>query len=75
MPVNEYHCPACQNQFERARRFGEPHPSKCPECGGPLRQVYHPFIFRMGARSYSIESSVRDERHMAAQISEDELVK
>jgi hypothetical protein len=27
----------------------------------------------MGRVSYSIESSVRQERHMAAQISEDEL--
>ena len=78
MPINEYRCTECGFQFRRARRFGEPHPSDCSACIGQLRQVYHPFIFRMRRanwRPYSPEASVRQERHMAAQIGEDELGK
>lgn len=77
MPVNEYKCAKCSEQFERARRFGEPHPVSC-QCGGQLRQVYHPFVFRMRRanwRAYSPETSVGQEQHMSAQIGEDELVK
>jgi putative FmdB family regulatory protein len=78
MPVNEYQCEQCGKRLDWVRRWGTPHLDKCPDCAGPLRQVYHSFVFRFRRRNwrpYTVESSERAERHMEARIGEDELVK
>ncbi len=33
MPIYEYHCPTCGNDFEKLMRMGADAPD-CPECGG-----------------------------------------
>jgi len=39
MPLYEYECKKCHHRFERIQKFSDPHPKKCPECGGPVEQV------------------------------------
>jgi len=39
MPLYEYQCKKCQHRFERIQKFSDPHPKKCPECGGPIEQT------------------------------------
>ncbi|MCP4540661.1 MAG: hypothetical protein GY832_26280 [Chloroflexi bacterium] len=74
MPINEYKCLTCERKIEYARRFSEPQPVKCDDCGGQLRQVYHPLAFRMRrGRGYSLPASSGPERHQSALIGEDEL--
>lgn len=39
MPLYEYQCKKCQHRFERIQKFSDPHPKKCPKCGGPIEQT------------------------------------
>lgn len=42
MPTYEYECTACKTRFERVQRFTDPPVAECPECGAPVRKVFHP---------------------------------
>lgn len=42
MPLYEYACKKCHHRFERIQKFSDPHPKKCPKCGGPIEQVLSP---------------------------------
>ena len=39
MPLYEYQCKKCKHRFERIQKFSDPHPKKCPKCGGPIEQT------------------------------------
>ena len=39
MPLYEYVCKKCHHRFERIQKFSDPHPKKCPNCGGAVEQV------------------------------------
>jgi putative FmdB family regulatory protein len=39
MPLYEYECQKCHHRFERIQTFAARHTKKCPECGGPIKQV------------------------------------
>jgi putative FmdB family regulatory protein len=41
MPTYEYHCDACEHEFELFQGITEPAKKKCPECGKPkLRRLF-----------------------------------
>jgi|DewCreStandDraft_5_1066085.scaffolds.fasta_scaffold03324_9 putative FmdB family regulatory protein len=42
MPTYEYECRECSVRFERIQRFSDEPIKTCPECGGPVRRVFHP---------------------------------
>lgn len=42
MPLYEYACKKCHHRFERIQKFSDPHPKKCPKCGGAIEQVISP---------------------------------
>jgi putative FmdB family regulatory protein len=33
MPIYEYTCPECENNFEEIQKFNDPHIELCPGCG------------------------------------------
>lgn len=33
MPMYEYHCNSCNNEFELRQKFSDPPPDQCPKCG------------------------------------------
>jgi putative FmdB family regulatory protein len=40
MPLYEYRCEACQQRFERIRKFSDPELDTCTLCGkGPVRRL------------------------------------
>jgi putative FmdB family regulatory protein len=40
MPVYEYRCEACEEQFELMRKFSDPKLDECPRCGkGPVEKL------------------------------------
>ena len=39
MPVYEYRCDACNNQFELRQKFSDPPAEQCPKCGGTVRKL------------------------------------
>jgi putative FmdB family regulatory protein len=54
MPLYEYLCEACGQQFELIQKFSDPAPDACPKCGkGPVeRQLSSPAIQFKGSGWY-----------------------
>lgn len=42
MPTYAYRCTACHHAFEVVQKFSDSPISECPECGSPVRKVFHP---------------------------------
>jgi putative FmdB family regulatory protein len=38
MPVYEYRCTSCENQFELRQKFSDPPATTCPACGGTVEK-------------------------------------
>jgi putative FmdB family regulatory protein len=47
MPVYEYRCESCQNQFELRQKFADPPASECPACGGPVHKMISSAAFSL----------------------------
>lgn len=39
MPVYEYQCTECGNQFELRQKFSDAPASECPSCSGPVKKL------------------------------------
>jgi putative FmdB family regulatory protein len=39
MPLYEYRCDSCGNQFELRQKFSDPLASECPACGGAVQKL------------------------------------
>ena len=42
MPTYEYECDDCHHSFEKKQSFNAKPITKCPQCGGKTRRVFHP---------------------------------
>lgn len=57
MPTYTYKCETCGDSFDVFQSFSEKPMKKHPECGGPLRKVFHPagIVFK-GSGFYKTDS-------------------
>ena len=57
MPIYEYQCTKCSNQYEKREGFDAPAKQKCPSCGGKAQRVIHapPIVFK-GSGFYKTDS-------------------
>ena len=57
MPIYEYECSDCRNNFERKQGFDEEPVAMCPKCQGKARRVINsvPIIFK-GSGFYITDS-------------------
>jgi len=39
MPIYEYRCRSCGNQFERIQKFSDPPVAECPSCGAEVEKL------------------------------------
>jgi putative FmdB family regulatory protein len=39
MPIYEYQCSSCGNQFELRQKFSDEPATECPKCGGPIQKL------------------------------------
>lgn len=39
MPIYEYKCMQCSNEFEAMQKFSDSAISQCPNCGGPVKKL------------------------------------
>lgn len=42
MPLYEYQCEKCGHRFEKIQKFSDKPITKCPECGGRVKQLLSP---------------------------------
>ncbi len=57
MPIYEYQCTKCSNQYEKREGFDAPAQQKCPSCRGKAQRVIHapPIVFK-GSGFYKTDS-------------------
>jgi putative FmdB family regulatory protein len=53
MPVYEYQCNACGDQFELRRKFSDDPVKECPKCGGEVTRLISTAAFKLKFRKYS----------------------
>ena len=62
MPLYEYRCNACGDQFELIRRFSDPPLEACPACGGSVRKLLSsPAIQFKGSGWYVTDYAKKDK--------------
>ena len=47
MPMYEYRCESCDNQFELRQKFSDPPATECPQCGGPVSKLISSAAFAL----------------------------
>jgi putative FmdB family regulatory protein len=47
MPVYEYKCESCENQFELRQKFSDAPASECPSCGGQVKKLISSTAFSL----------------------------
>lgn len=47
MPIYEYQCSACENQFELRQKFSDPPASTCPSCQGEVKKLISSTAFTL----------------------------
>jgi putative FmdB family regulatory protein len=50
MPIYEYRCNDCNNQFELRQKFSDPPADRCSKCGGTVRKI-------VSATSFSLKGA------------------
>lgn len=65
MPMYEYRCESCDNQFELRQKFSDPPATECPNCGGPVTKLISSAAFALkggGWHSEGYGSSSADKK-------------
>ena len=47
MPVYEYRCTNCEEQFELRQKFSDPPATSCPACGGTVEKMISQTAFTL----------------------------
>jgi putative FmdB family regulatory protein len=62
MPIYEYHCDACGNEFEEMQKFSDAPIDKCPCCGGlSHRLISHSTFVLKGTGWYVTDYAKKDK--------------
>jgi putative FmdB family regulatory protein len=73
MPTYEYHCDACEHEFEEFQSMSEPPLSKCPKCGRKkLRRLFGTGAAILFKGSGFYQTDYRSESYKAAAKAEQE---
>jgi putative FmdB family regulatory protein len=73
MPTYEYHCDACEHNFDEFQSMSEAPLKKCPECGKPkLRRVFGTGAAILFKGSGFYQTDYRSESYKSAAKAEQE---
>jgi putative FmdB family regulatory protein len=76
MPTYEYHCDACEHNFDEFQSMSEAPLKKCPKCGkSKLRRVFGPGAAILFKGSGFYQTDYRSESYKAAAKAEQDSVK
>lgn len=54
MPLYEYRCRKCGAEFEKIRKFSDPHLTKCEKCGGQLERLLSSPAFKFKGTGWHV---------------------
>src|SRR6516225_1312658 len=76
MPTYEYHCDACEHNFDEFQSMSEPPLKKCPQCGkSKLRRVFGTGAAVLFKGSGFYQTDYRSESYKSAAKAEQEAAK
>jgi putative FmdB family regulatory protein len=55
MPLYEYQCDSCGNQFELRQKFSDEPAKECPNCGGPIKKLISQSAFALKGSGWYAE--------------------
>lgn len=58
MPMYEYKCDSCDNQFELRQKFSDEPATECPKCGGPVAKIVSSTAFALKGGGWYNENYV-----------------
>ena len=65
MPIYEYRCNKCKEQFEVIQKFSDPLLSKCPECSGEVTKLISQCTFHLKGSGWYATDYAKKEREIA----------
>jgi putative FmdB family regulatory protein len=76
MPTYEYHCDACEHNFDEFQSMSEPPLKKCPQCGKPkLRRLFGTGAAVLFKGSGFYQTDYRSESYQKAAKADQETAK
>ncbi|HPR50287.1 MAG TPA: zinc ribbon domain-containing protein [Deltaproteobacteria bacterium] len=68
MPIYEYKCLKCNNEFEAMQKFSDSALSQCPNCGGPVKKLISRSSFHLKGSGwyltdYAQKNSPKETHH------------
>jgi putative FmdB family regulatory protein len=55
MPLYEFQCESCGNQFELRQKFSDEPATECPNCGGPVKKLISQSAFALKGSGWYAE--------------------
>ena len=80
MPIYEYKCLNCGNEFEAMQKFSAAAISQCPNCGGPVKKLISHSSFHLKGTGwyltdYAHKNSPKDSHeHSSSSESESKVI-
>jgi putative FmdB family regulatory protein len=59
MPIYEYRCMKCRNEFEEMQKFSDTPVSRCPSCGGKAKRLISRSSFQLKGSGWYLTDYVK----------------
>jgi putative FmdB family regulatory protein len=69
MPIYEYRCEKCGNEFEEWQKFSDPVVDTCPDCGGGVRRLISQSTFVLKGSGWYVTDYARKDGSSCRQTS------
>ena len=63
MPIYEYRCEKCGNEFEEWQKFSDPAVDKCPKCGGKSDRLISDSTFVLKGSGWYLTDYARKDKN------------
>ncbi len=63
MPLYEFQCENCGNQFELRQKFSDEPASECPKCGGPVKKLISQSAFALKGSGWFAEGYTKSHEN------------
>jgi putative FmdB family regulatory protein len=68
MPIYEYQCSDCGNQFELRQKFSDEPATECPKCGGTIQKLISQSSFALKGSGWYTEGYSKNSTAKTPQV-------